>query len=168
MGQSISSTAVLFPCITVRQARLPTVSYDKPPHSIMNGSLNKTNEQISIFHDAKRSQAGSETNQCFIQEEWNEGNTLSYQSYILYRSPIKHPVMSVKPIKQKHLQSDSLSQCNVAQVSNRCIMLCLLPRCNPEFSLQNKTYPALVVLYSTFKMGLQGSGFFPSFGCLPE
>lgn len=53
MGQSISSTAVLFPCITVRQARLPTVSYDKPPHSIMNGSLNKTNEQISIFHDAK-------------------------------------------------------------------------------------------------------------------
>lgn len=29
------------------------------------------------------------------------------------------------------------------------------------------THPALVVLYSTLRIGLQGSGFFPSLGCLP-
>lgn len=30
------------------------------------------------------------------------------------------------------------------------------------------TYPDLHVLYSTFRMGLQDSGFFPSFGCFAE
>lgn len=30
------------------------------------------------------------------------------------------------------------------------------------------THPALVVLYSTFRIGLHGSGFFPSLGCFPE
>lgn len=29
------------------------------------------------------------------------------------------------------------------------------------------TYPALVVLYSTFRIGLHGSVFFPSLGCFP-
>lgn len=29
-------------------------------------------------------------------------------------------------------------------------------------------HPFLVVLYSTLRMGLQGSGFFPSLGCFPE
>ena len=29
-------------------------------------------------------------------------------------------------------------------------------------------YPFLVVLYSTLRMGLQGSGFFPSLGCFPK
>lgn len=29
------------------------------------------------------------------------------------------------------------------------------------------THPALVVLYSTLRIGLHGSGFFPSLGCLP-
>lgn len=30
------------------------------------------------------------------------------------------------------------------------------------------THPALVVLYSTFRIGLHGSGFFPSLGCFPN
>lgn len=30
------------------------------------------------------------------------------------------------------------------------------------------SYPFLVVLYSTLRMGLQGSGFFPSLGCFPK
>lgn len=34
-------------------------------------------------------------------------------------------------------------------------------------SLSTITYPALVVLYSTFRIGLHGSGFFPSLGCFP-
>ena len=29
-------------------------------------------------------------------------------------------------------------------------------------------HPARVVLYSTLRMGLQGSGFFPALGCLPK
>lgn len=33
---------------------------------------------------------------------------------------------------------------------------------------ENKSYPALVVLYSTLRIGLQGSGFFPSFSCFPK
>lgn len=32
----------------------------------------------------------------------------------------------------------------------------------------HRTYPALVVLYSTFRIGLHGSGFFPSLGCFPN
>lgn len=34
--------------------------------------------------------------------------------------------------------------------------------------IQNNPYPALVVLYSTLRIGLQGSGFFPSFSCFPK
>lgn len=30
---------MLFPCITVKQGLLPTVSYDKPPDKIIKGSL---------------------------------------------------------------------------------------------------------------------------------
>lgn len=37
-----------------------------------------------------------------------------------------------------------------------------------SFTSKNKSYPALVVLYSTLRIGLQGSGFFPSFSCFPK
>lgn len=37
-----------------------------------------------------------------------------------------------------------------------------------EFKPNAAAYPILVVLYSTLRMGLQGSGFLPSLGCLPE
>lgn len=40
--------------------------------------------------------------------------------------------------------------------------------CVYSFCIQNKSYPALVVLYSTLRIGLQGSGFFPSFSCFPK
>lgn len=33
---------------------------------------------------------------------------------------------------------------------------------------EHLTYPALVVLYSTLRIGLHGSGFFPSLGCFPN
>lgn len=33
---------------------------------------------------------------------------------------------------------------------------------------EHRTYPALVVLYSTLRIGLHGSGFFPSLGCFPN
>lgn len=33
---------------------------------------------------------------------------------------------------------------------------------------ERRTYPALVVLNSTFRIGLHGSGFFPSLGCFPN
>lgn len=51
----------------------------------------------------------------------------------------------------------------------------LLEGCQREFlntgwvgPYEHRTYPALVVLYSTLRIGLHGSGFFPSLGCFPN
>lgn len=60
----------------------------------------------------------------------------------------------------KHMHVYKYAQVNVH--GHKCITVYVYA-CETE-----GPYPILVVLYSTLRMGLQDSGFFPSLGCFPK